>query len=408
LQRALRGDLGRDEALRLLDELRRLYPDAKPDLGNLVDSAPVPRTLVDGKDYERYQADQLWQRIRVLPFQEQKREVRGYLFRSTVLFDLLRKRSREEGREDRERGVRVAKLALVSLEGHEEVFGERIHDLRALGWAWLANARRLSLDAEGAEADMARADREWSEPRAERDLAISAEIRLLESGLRTWQRRYEDALELLDESVRQSRLIGNSFLQAQALVQRASVNWFLDRLEDSIVDVRSALDIDHGDPCLEFTAAYNLAHWMARIGRAGEAARAIPSLKEFSMGSGRPFARHQVQWIEAVVKHALGEREAAESLYSQARSGFEALGELPALALVSLDLSVFYAEEHRRLRASALARKTVVILQALKLDREALAAVELLAKELEDRKLTELLLRETRRRLNKHPLIQLQ
>ncbi len=65
---------------------------------------------------------------------------------STVLFDLLRKVSRLEGRKKRQRGIELAKLALVSLERSDRVFGDRIHDLRAHGWAWLGNAYRLALD----------------------------------------------------------------------------------------------------------------------------------------------------------------------------------------------------------------------------------------------------------------------
>ena len=406
LRRALRGELGRDEALRLLDELRLLYPDARPDSGNLVESAPVSRTVIDGTDYERYRADQLWQRIRPLPFENQKREVRGYLFRSTVLFDLLRKTSREEGREDRERGVRVAKLALVSLEGHEEVFGERIHDLRALGWAWLANARRLSFDAEGAEADMARAERQWSVPRAERDLAIAAEIRLFESGLRTWQRRYEEALELLDESIRLSRLIGNSLLQAQALVVRAGVGTYRDQFDVSIADLRSSLEIDHGDPHLSFIASLNLTNILAILGRGEEAARAVGAVTQLAGHLGR-CARHQAEWVEALVKHCLSEREAAEALYLKASAGFAAIGDLPSFALISLDISIFYFEDHQRLRAATFARKALPVLRTWELGREALGALDLLATELEANRVTESLLRQIQLCLSKDPRVHL-
>jgi hypothetical protein len=110
--------------------------------------------VVDGGDYERFRADQLWQRIRALPFADQKRDVRDHLFRSTVLFDLLRKKSREEGRKDREQGVEIARLALVSLERHEEVFGDRIHDLRALGWEAACLGGAAAADLAGLEAEL--------------------------------------------------------------------------------------------------------------------------------------------------------------------------------------------------------------------------------------------------------------
>lgn len=42
------------------------------------------------------------------------------------------------------RGVAMQAVgSLISLEDSDQIFGERIHDLRAHGWAWLGNAHRL-------------------------------------------------------------------------------------------------------------------------------------------------------------------------------------------------------------------------------------------------------------------------
>ena len=123
--RILHGELTLEEARLLIAELRRIYPESDEEAPQRRDAAP-PRIPVDGADYERFRATELWERIGPLPFETQKRQLRGYLFHSMVLFDLLRKTSREEGRKDREFGIRIAELALVSLEGHDEVFGDRI------------------------------------------------------------------------------------------------------------------------------------------------------------------------------------------------------------------------------------------------------------------------------------------
>jgi hypothetical protein len=114
--RILRGELTAEEARQLIGELRRIYPGLDEVPPRRQDAAP-PRIAIDGTDYERFRATELWERIRWLSLDEQKRHLRGYLFRSTALFDLLRKTSREEGRKDREHGIQIAELALVSLEG---------------------------------------------------------------------------------------------------------------------------------------------------------------------------------------------------------------------------------------------------------------------------------------------------
>ncbi len=224
--RVFRGELAPEEAEQLLAELHRVYPEAAAAAGGV--DVPLQKTVVDGAEYERYHAEHLWEGIRGLAFEDQQRQVRGYLFQSTVLFDLLREKSREVGHRDRTLGIRIAELALGSLDGHEAVFGDKIHDLRALGWAWLADARRLAGDFEGAEADFAQSDQQWAAVRATKNLEALATIQLLKGELRVAQRRYPEALELLNESLRLSRLDADSEVRAHALVRRASAGQNLD------------------------------------------------------------------------------------------------------------------------------------------------------------------------------------
>ncbi len=407
-RRALRGELSDQEAGQLIAKLREIYPDAEATEESPQASTDAQvKTVVDGSEYERFHADRLWRRIRALPSKEQKRCVRGHLFQSTAFFDLLRTKSRQEGRRDRQHGVRVAELAVVSLEGHDQVFGDRIHDLRALGWAWLANAKRLAFDFASAEKDLERADRQWATPRAERDLKVSAVIRMLRGGLLMCQGRLPEAAAVLDESIRLSESTGNNALQAEALIQRASVSGYMNRPEESIPRLQSALQIVPDAPYLVFAATTNLIHILARLGKAREAAQSLPALKRLSETLGQPLTTYQTQWIEAVVRHGLGERQVAEELYMQAWSGFSEMGELTSFGLISLDMSIFFFEGLQRRRATALAHKAIQIFQTSKLRRETIASIELLAKELDASQMTELALRKIQQRLVKDPLVTL-
>jgi AraC-like DNA-binding protein len=80
---------------------------------------PAPPALaIDGPSLERGVALTMWERLRHLPPAERKALVRQpYGLRSTALFDVLREKSREEGRKDRQAGVRIAELAIASLDG---------------------------------------------------------------------------------------------------------------------------------------------------------------------------------------------------------------------------------------------------------------------------------------------------
>ncbi len=60
-------------------------------------------------------AAKMWRQIRYLPFAQQRRVVRWHSYTTTAVFDLLRDKSRQEGRKDRQLGVRLARLTLDSL-----------------------------------------------------------------------------------------------------------------------------------------------------------------------------------------------------------------------------------------------------------------------------------------------------
>ncbi len=166
-RRALYGELDSKPALELMRRLGGLYPEAFSELVSEAggDGGPLPRTVVDGGDYMKGRAEEIWREIRDLAPEEQRRRLRRYEFRSEALFDLLRETSRQEGRCDRQLGIHLAELALISLEGSADFFGDRIHDLRALGHACVGNAHRLARDFPAADQAFERAEAEWQVPR---------------------------------------------------------------------------------------------------------------------------------------------------------------------------------------------------------------------------------------------------
>ncbi len=136
------GDLDADEVRTFREGLVELYPDVfgPRDESPPAETVPAPAPAVlslDAEALERFQAGELWPRLAGLPFAEQRKLVAGWTFWTPAPFQFLHRKSREEGRRDKLRGVEVAQLALDSLDGNEARLGSRIHALRAEGWSQL-------------------------------------------------------------------------------------------------------------------------------------------------------------------------------------------------------------------------------------------------------------------------------
>ena len=405
-RRWLRGELAAGEVQRLLDVSRSLYTEADQRSGG---EASPPRIVVDGRRYVRLEAEGVWEIVRDLPLEEQQRIVRGYLFHSTALFDLLRKKSREEGRKDRQRGAELARLALVSLEGHEEIFGDRIHDMRALGWAWLANARRLAHDFAGAEADFGRSKDEWSFPRARKDLRVEAEIQWLGGMLRMFQRRQHEARDLFNKALEASRESADKELEAQILLQRGALYGYEEHERESIADLQAAaaLTVELRDPRLSYSASFNLTNTEARFGDFSAAAESLARTKAEWKFSGHPVGLYEIRHLEGNIHEGLGEPGPAESCYDDALCGFNDLGEERLWALAALDQTILYSGLGRVAEAMKLAVSTLPVLQSIRLYPETLAALRLLIEETAEMELRQDLLLEVRELLTQDPLVRL-
>ena len=316
-RRVWHRELDLEESRDVLEKYLRLYPDAGTLLAEDAAAAefPAPRMEADGERYERFRAREIWRQIRDLPDVAQRLWLRRCDFRTSALFDVLREISREEGRRDRRRGIRIAKLALYSLEGREEVFGERIHDLRALGHACLANAYRLAFELPLADAEFERADAEWRVPRREKDLRVKARIRDLEASLRTFQRSYGEALRLADHARDLYERIGDLRGEARVLLKRAAIHSYRGQQEESIAILRAARDLvdEERDPFLAFAVRGNLANSLARARRYPAAARNLGRCREHHKRLDDRLGALRIQRIDAMIKQGTGERFAPRS-----------------------------------------------------------------------------------------------
>ncbi|MEE8525461.1 MAG: hypothetical protein V3T72_16105 [Thermoanaerobaculia bacterium] len=317
--------------------------------------APPSALAIDGATVERGIALALWERLRYLPPREQREAVRqpGALS-TTVLFDVLREKSREEGRKDRQAGVRLAELALASLDGvAAHLTPEELANKQAQGWAWLANARRLALDYPAAKRAFAKARKLLPE---DPDPQVLAEISGLEGELLLFQSKLKEALELKDRAVELFRPLENEEALAAALVAKAMTIGRIRGYESAIPDLVDALKLldTKSQPYLVVAAHQNLLLAYALCGQHAEAIKRLPEVRSLCGRVNDPVILHQLQWTEGLIRQAQGDYEAAERHALEAQQGFALLGELGFAAAVDLDLA-----EPRGKNVVAKARLTV-------------------------------------------------
>ena len=388
---------------------RELEPEVARDvIGRLAESygEAGERIVVDGEDYMRVRAEEIWREIRDLAPEEQRRRLRRYEFRSEALFDLLRETSRREGRRDRQRGVHLAELALLSLETCAEFFGERIHDLRALGHACVGNAYRLARDFSTADQAFERAQAEWQAPRRDKDSLILAKILDRKVALRTFQRSYGEASRLVERARDLYRSQADARGEARSLLQLSAIHGYTDRPEDCIAVLRQATKLMNADrdPELAFVLYYSLSIIMGKVGRHTAATEYLSRAKAFCRRLNDPIGALNVQWVDAMIRQESGECAAAESLLIAARVGYADADELNSFAIISLDLAILYAQQGRWSKVIELAAEVVRILDSLGLYEETLAAVSLLAEAAETGEVPLSILRHVQDAVSRDPL----
>ena len=397
LRRAGRGELDLGAGREVVTELRRFYPDP----------LEPGESVLDGPAHERRRAAKICREIRELPFVEQRPLVRWHPFRTTALFDLLRVESRREGRKDRELGIRLAELALDSLEGCGEASGERYFDLRAEGLAWLGRCRRQARDFSGAEADFVAAWASWRVPRSKPEPRMVAEIYLHHGTLRMFQRQYDEALELIQESLTLFEREGDTRCQIQALIQRASVRGYCDELEEAILDLNTAAELvdEHQHRHLAFNIYRNLANAHGRAGASDLAFKHLEISREHLAQLDYPLGEPEIKWLEASIREIAGQSDEADSLYRESHNGLTQAGEASSVALLSLDWSALCSEEGRHAEVLRLMSEALPILESYQFHPETLAGLALVSQAIKAGEISTALLRDLQAKLRSDPWV---
>jgi tetratricopeptide (TPR) repeat protein len=333
------------------------------------------RTLVAE---ERRRAPLLWARlIARSPAARQALVDESPEFQSWALAELLCQESLRAAADSADRAIELAALALRVAECAP---GEEGWRARVAGYAWvhLGNARRVKGDLRGADQDLARGAALW-EQGAAADPGILNEPRVLglEASLRREQRRFAQALALLDRALGLADHQEAPYLllgMSKLLGDRGDLEGALRALQRS-----EPLLTDVSERRLVFAARSNAVDFLSLLGHYEEAARRLPEVWQLAEGLAGELDRLRLVWVQGRVAAGTDRDEEGIAALEQVRREFGARRIAYDGALVSLELAVLYLRQGRTGRVKALAREMSPIFESENVHREALAALALFA-----------------------------
>jgi len=328
-------------------------------------------------DRERTEAPALLQELTAYEAGHRERPLGSPRFHTWGLFELLIGRSGELGIGNPALAEELALLAL-QVSNHLDLSyysAELTENLRARAWSAVGNARRVRSDLQGSEeAFHCAASHLKAGTREPVEKAVFLDLK---ASLRRDQRRFHEAIHLLDRAVHIFLRQGERHRAGRSLVNLSIVHNQTGNPQKSISLLQEALGlIDAGqEPRLLLCARHNLIFYLADAERYLEAHRLYSETRPFYRIFPDAWTQNRRKWVRGKIARGLQQLETAESLFRAARDGFMAEGGPYDTALVSLELAVLYAEQGRTAELRQLAEEMVPIFASRQIHREALAAL---------------------------------
>lgn len=291
----------------------------------------------------------------------------------------------------------TATLAVAMADRLNPSHGGRaaLADLQAYALGELGNARRVSDDFTGAEAELARGlDRATQGTGSP---LLLAHLMDLTASLYIDQSRLKEARVLFDAVYAIHHREGDRHSIGRALISKGfmAVNALEDEEGSRFLSQGLAMIDPSRDPKLATSGILNLIWSLVECRRA--------ALAETLFNLSRPLFSTQFEqkeeikhiWLEGRIAAALNDSAHAEQKLREARAAFEEF-KLPAyVALVSLDMSALWLRAGRTPEIVALLEETITIFRTQGMSRAAITALLVVHEAFKKQQATEALLRST-------------
>jgi tetratricopeptide (TPR) repeat protein len=344
---------------------------------------------------EGLDAPDLLQRLQPLPYDQQLRQVEedGEL-QTWALCRLLLRKSLEATFHRPDLAVQLAFLAVkIAVHLGDAYDRDWVMDLRALAFAYLGNARRVVNELQSANDAFFEA-RSHLRRSGTGNPRVEAEIFDLEASLRDSERRFDEALGLLEKVVAtftsEDPEVRDLHLAGQALVKKARTLEQMGDVEQAITVLREGAPLvdEKRDPRLVLCLKHNLVLFLSSAGKSQEAAALLPEVKDLAMRLGNDLDLVRLRWTEGRVTFGLGLRGPAEQAFKEVQRDFLERDLGYDAALVSLDLAILYAHEGCVPELKQLALDILPVFSSREVHREAMAALLLFQHACQEERLT--------------------
>lgn len=339
---------------------------------------------------EGLRAPEQWEELSRLPFEEQmERAGEDEELHSWGLCQLLLRKSLEAGFQEPTTAVNLANLAVRIASHLGDAYDPNwVLDLRARSFAYLGNSRRVLGELRSAE-DAFRKAGDCHARSTTGNTEIKAEILDFLSSLRRAQRRFEEALDLVDEAILLYRENGNFHGIGKSILNKAKVLQEMGKLDEAIALLSNPEEIPPSEePSLFAYSRYNLLGCLASAERYVDAEQILPEVRHLFRLHDQPLNLVRLRWTEGKIARGLGRLGAAASAFREVQTEFASLGMAYDAGLVSLDLALLYLQEGRVSDLKRLARELVMLFESRDVHREALSAVYLFQRACEEERLT--------------------
>jgi tetratricopeptide (TPR) repeat protein/DNA-binding Xre family transcriptional regulator len=329
---------------------------------------PIPYEV----EADRAEARAAWPRLReVKTLDEMALVVRGGPeFHRWALVELLCDESARAAAKD---AGRARDLAFVAVRIARRLKAREGWRRRLLGFAaaHLANALRVAGDLAAAERVLAAARRLWAAGEDPDLLLDPGRLLDLEASLRRGQRRFEEALSLLEHADAVTRRPVHVALKRAATL--AVMGEYLRAIE-VLTEVAPRVE-GHPESRLRTIHLFNFAVCLSHVGRHRQAIRLLPDLR--SLSEADELDRVRLRWLEGRLAAGLGQTEAALKALDEARSAFAKRGLHYDVLLSLLETAAIHLERGELAEVQQLAGELAPIFEEKGVHDEALKALGL-------------------------------